>query len=155
VTVPKRYGRIWAKQLSAWLAELLTYDAGQPPQRNAAGIHNLMAWTVTPTKLWPEWSQCELAGRERVERYRRELHGTVPAGTTPAPPYYHPDEAEPDQADQAETNARGVALVTAALQQRVEPDWDDLPIPIPTLPTDYEKATRDPEGVAASQTGAA
>jgi hypothetical protein len=64
----------------------------------------------------------------------------VPAGNTPAPTYYHPDEAEPDQADQAETNARGVALVTAALH-RVEPDWDDLPIPIPTLPTDYEQAT--------------
>ena len=70
-------------------------------------------------------------------------HGTQPAGNTPAPAYYHPAEAEaqPDETELArrrDTAARGKAAALAALRE--PPDWDDLPIPIPALPTDYEQA---------------
>jgi hypothetical protein len=83
---------------------------------------------------------------QTIEDVTAPVHGTKPAGSTPAPPYYHPPEAvaEPDDAElrhRAETNARGKALAIAALQQRVEPDWDNLPIRTPALPTDTEQAT--------------
>jgi hypothetical protein len=169
--VPTRYKRIWAKQTAAWLSELLQADATRDVD-SGTSLCDGLEWTVTPTKLWQEWSESERQGRVRAEQDRAKyaaqleasrtdraepepqavslpqaspVHGTQPAGNTPAPAYYQPDEteAEPDEAELArrrEVAARGHALVTAALQ-RVDPDWDDLPIPIPTLPTDHEQAT--------------
>jgi hypothetical protein len=78
---------------------------------------------------------------QTIEDVTAPVHGTKPAGNTPAPPYYHPPETEPDAAEQRETNARGKALAIAALQQPVDPDWDNLPIRTPALPTDTEQAT--------------
>jgi hypothetical protein len=128
LAVPTRYKRIWAKQTAAWLNELLQADATRDVE-SGTRLRDELEWTVTPTKLWQEWSESERQGRVRVQRDRAEYaaqleksrtdraepepeavslpqaspaHGTVPAGNTPAPPYYHPDEAEPDQADQAE-----------------------------------------------------
>jgi hypothetical protein len=117
-------------------------------------------WIDIPTKrvkhwlkmvnVWLEKIGAEQRAMEAAQRTNGRLppmHGTKPAGSTPAPAYYHPEEAEPDEAEQRETNARGLALVTAALQQqqqRVEPDWDNLPIPIPTLRPDRRVAYRLP-----------
>jgi hypothetical protein len=125
VIVPKKHVKAWAKQLVLWLGEIVEADAGRRTE-TADDTY----WTVTPTKLWQEWSQrerelseyAEQQDRERIveqQQAQRQQEQQAQRQQEPEAKSSLPeDKPEQQTREQLDRNARGRAAVTAALEQR-------------------------------------